>query len=100
MPFLTTPLEKLKMPAMSELHSTVNSVLSPKPRFKIGDKVWTTYTGKVTEHEIFKCTTERVSQTGIMYKVIPQLDNDWGSWYDQGWFHPKETYAPATINNS
>lgn len=85
MPFQTGKIPE-RFQKMSEQNSTVNSVLRGKPKFKMGDRVRTNWSGRWTLHEIVRITTERVSQSGVMYKIHPALGDNWGDWYDEAWF--------------
>jgi hypothetical protein len=57
------------------------------PKFKVGDVVETSFSGKLTRHTITKVETGFVSQSGVMYRVSPAVTgNTWGDYFDQAWF--------------
>jgi hypothetical protein len=71
---------------VSSANSQVNLPFVSNPRWKIGDEVWTNFSGHWTQHTITKVLTDRISQTGVSYKVTPALGNNWADAYDEGWF--------------
>jgi hypothetical protein len=56
--------------------------------FDVCDVVSTDYSGKVTRHIIMERFKTRNSQTGVTYKVVPQVPKSGGlgSKIDHGWF--------------
>lgn len=58
---------------------------------KIGDKVKTDFSGKITYHTIVNRCTDRthgLSQSGILFKLSPLVPKSGGGWIDADWFHP------------
>ena len=53
---------------------------------RVGDKVTTDYTGKITEHQITERLESRGSQSGVMFKVRPMVPKSAGDWIDADWF--------------
>lgn len=57
---------------------------------KVGDKVKTDFSGRVTEHTITETDRWKRSQSGLLFKVYPRVPKSSGSWMDAGWFEPVE----------
>lgn len=60
---------------------------------KVGDKVVTDYSGRITPHVITERDTWKPSQSGVLFKVKPPVPKSSGSWMDSGWFLPAEEVA-------
>lgn len=71
---------------MERLNTSTNPPRLVSPRFKQGDRVFTKWHGPITAHTIQRVATDRICQSGVMYKVSPSLTSDWGDWYDEAWF--------------
>lgn len=55
---------------------------------KVGDKVVTDYSGRITPHTITETDRWKPSQSGLLFKVTPPVPRSAGSWMDSGWFLP------------
>lgn len=56
--------------------------------FEVCDVVSTDYSGKITTHIVMERFKTRNSQTGVTYKVVPQVPKSGGkdAKIDHGWF--------------
>lgn len=58
-------------------------------KLKPGDEATTDYNGKITVVRIMEKMNSRGCQSGILFRVYPQLNNnDAMAWYDADWFSP------------
>lgn len=62
----------------------------PNVKYKRGDVVTTTFSGKVTQHTITEVNPKAsiACQSGVMVRVKPEVQGGGGAdkWFDQGWF--------------
>ena len=66
-----------------------------KITLNIGDKVTTNFSGRITHHTIIDSMPD-VCQSGIMFKVHPNIPKSSGTWFDAAWFEP-DTTRPACM---
>lgn len=62
--------------------------IKPEDAFELCDVVETDFSGKVTRHIIWERFLTRNSQSGVCYKVVPQVKKSEGKHakIDHGWF--------------
>lgn len=63
-------------------------------KLKVGAKVYTDFSGKITHHEITERLAPCSSQSKAMYKVAPIVPKSSGDWLDADWFE----VASPTLN--
>jgi hypothetical protein len=69
-------------------YKALKRALDTKELMRIGDKVQTDFSGKITDHVVVATRATRSCQSGLMVQVKPPIPKSGGgdAWIDAGWF--------------